>query len=255
MATRNIAQREARRNRAPTLDSRIREAVEHFVKVLARCGAAPDEIRDEIARACRGIPKSWAVRGRREVEEAAHVLTLWFSNPLYLDAHGNPTPIPLRGAARSVESLVHELDSKVDAQKVVRYLLRHGSLRRVGKRYVPQNRMIFLRGAKGPDNFQRLRSLLGMLRSLEHNRKSKKRAEGWFEAFAENPRFPISARAGFDSRLRQRANKMLQQLDTEMHRRERTRKRKEPTVRIGVGIYRFEETGPSRMNPVTRRRS
>jgi hypothetical protein len=40
------------------------------------------------------------------------------------------------------------------------------------------------------------------------------------------------------------ADKLLYQLDADMHRREQARKSGERTMRIGVGVYRFEE-GPS----------
>ncbi len=247
--------RRIRRAPSSPLDPRPREAVERFVRVLARCGVTSEEIHREMARACRRVPKSWApkaVAAQREVDDAAHVLTLWFSDPAYLDPTGNPLPLPLRGATASLETLTRQVDRKLEATEVLRYLLRHGSLRRIGKRYVPRDRMLFLSG--GTADFQRLRSLLGMLRSLEHNRQPKKRRSGWFEAFAENPRFPVSARAGFDQRLRVRANKLLQHLDVDMHRQEKARKSGEPTIRIGVGIYRFEDAASPRLDAAARRK-
>jgi len=46
-----------------------------------------------------------------------------------------------------------------------------------------------------------LRGLTAMLRTLEHNGRPTRLVHSWFERFAENPRFPASARAGFDARL------------------------------------------------------
>jgi hypothetical protein len=80
-----------------------------------------------------------------------------------------------------------------------------------------------------------------MLRTLEHNGRPKRLARGWFEVFAENPRFPAEARAAFDSRLDRRGMEFLQAIDDDMHRRELARKPGEATVRIGVGVYRFED--------------
>ena len=193
-------------------------------------------------------------RSERELEGAGHVLTLWFSDPLYLDARGEPLPLPLRGATASLEALVRQVDRKLEAHEVLKYLLRHGALRRIGRRYAPRERTLMLRGAHGPGDFHGLRSLLGMLQTLEHNRQPKSRVVGWFEALAENLRFPLSARAGFDQRLRLRAEKLLHQLDGDMHREEQGRRRGEPTIRMGVGIYRFEDAAPSHTDHAVRRR-
>src|SRR5882762_11611974 len=243
-----------RRRPTSTLDPRSLEAVARFVRVLARCGCTPEDIGREVVRACRRVPKSWAPKAMaalREMDDASHVLTLWFSDPAYLDSAGNPLPLPLRGAGGSLEALAHRVDHALDVREVLNYLSERGALRRVGKRYVPKDRVLSLRGAGGPDNFRNLRGLLGMLRTLEHNGQPRRRVPGWFEAFAENPRFPISARPGFDQRLRVHANKLLLQLDADMHRQEQSRKSGERTVRIGVGIYRFEDALP----PRTRRRN
>jgi len=175
------------------------------------------------------------------MDDASHVLTLWFSDPAYLDRAGRPLALPLRGAGGSLEALARRVDPKLDVREVLGYLSRRSALRRTGKRYVPKSRILSLRGAGGPDNFRHLRGLLGMLRTQEHNGQPKRRVAGWYEVFAENPRFPIGARAAFDRSLRVWGNKVLYRADAEMHRYERARKRGERTVRMGVGIYRFEE--------------
>jgi hypothetical protein len=240
-----------------TLDSRALEAVERFVRVLTRCGCAPDDIGNEVLKSCCKVPKSRAPKAMaalRERDDASHVLTLWFSDPAYLDRRGAPLPLPLRGAGGSLETLALRVDPKLDAREVLRYLVRRGALRRVRTRYVPKDRVLSLRGAGGPENLSHLRGLLGMLRTLEHNAQPKRRVAGWYEVFAENPRFPVSARAAFDKRLRVLGNKLLYQIDADMHRRERTRKKGERTVRIGVGVYRFEEGSRSRSRARRRRR-
>ena len=240
----------ARPGKSSSLDARALEAVGRFVRVLARCGCTPADIAHEVVRACGQIPKSWAPRAMaalREMDDASHVLTLWFSDPAYLDRRGAPLPLPIRGAGGSIEALAFRVDPKLDVREVLRYLSQRGALRRAGARYVPKDRVLSLRGAGGPDHFRKLRGLLGMLRTLEHNGQPKRRVPGWYEAFAENPRFPVSGRAAFDKRLRVWADKLLYQLDADMHRREQGRKGGERTMRIGVGVYRFEE-GPSALS-------
>ena len=239
---RSLRRRDIRHS--PTFDSRALEAVERFVRVLARYGCTPDDIGREVVKACRQIPKSWAPKGRailREMDDAGHVLTLWFSDPAYLDRRGVPLALPMRGAGGSLETLAFRVDPTLDVREVLRYLWRTGALRRVGTRYLPKGRVLSVRGAGGPDNVHTLRGLLGMLRTVEHNVKPKRRVAGWYDVFTHNPSFPVSGRAGLDKRIRVLGNKLLYQLDADMHRGERARKRGERTVRIGVGIYRFEE--------------
>src|ERR1700739_4640258 len=80
-----------------------------------------------------------------------------------------------------------------------------------------------------------------MLGNLEHNSRPQRSMPGWFTAFAVIPRFPVSELPAFDRWLRRAGNRFLAQSDTRMHDRERVRRPGEPTVRLGVGIYRFEE--------------
>jgi Family of unknown function (DUF6502) len=187
------------------------------------------------------------------MDDAGHVLTLWFSDPAYLDRRGAPLPLPIRGTGGSLETLAVRVDPRLDVREVLRYLLRRGALRRVGTRYLPKDRVLSVRGAGGPDNVHTLRGLLGMLTTVEHNVQPKRRVAGWYEVFTHNPRFPASARTGLDKRIRVLGNKLLYQLDADMHRSEQARKRGERTVRIGVGIYRFEE-GDRPRSPRRRKR-
>ena len=123
-------------------------------------------------RQCERIPHGWADRARRvprEISEASHVLTVWFTEAAYLDADGKPRPLPLEGASMSVAALVRSVDPKLDPREVVMYLIRSGAVRRRGARYVPRKRDVLLRGLGGPDYFRTLRVLRNMLGTLEHN--------------------------------------------------------------------------------------
>jgi hypothetical protein len=223
------------------LDARAREAMRCFVRVLARCGCAPRIIEYEIGKACREIPKSWWRKADVHDRGApAHVMTLWFSDPEYLDARGNPKPLPLRGRL-SIEALARHVDLTLDARDAVRYLLRGGGLRRIGRRYVPRDRVLIFRGPEGLNHFERLRGLCGLLSTMDYNSQPIRERVGRFDVLSWNPRFPVAARSGFDKRLRHRANRFLVQMDADLHRQERARKKGERTLPFGVGVYRFEE--------------
>jgi len=228
---------------ALALEPQVRSAVRRFVQVLARCGCAPQAIEGEVSKLCRQIPKSWLHRADlRDSVDPGHLMTLWFSDPAYLDARGRPRPVPLRGPALSIEDLAHRVDPKFDARYVVRYLMRGGGLKRIGARYVPNGRVVIYRGRESETPF--LRGLFGLLRTLEHNSQRAGLAPGWLELSTRNPHFPVSAAEGFERRLRRRVNRFLVQIDADMHRREGARKQGERTVRMGVGVYQYEDVPP-----------
>ena len=243
---RSTSRRQSRgRTRASTVSATSLEAVGRFVRILARCGATPQDIVRAVRSACQEIPADWARRGREamhEIDDAAHVLTIWFSEPGFLNSDGKPRALPLHGASRSIAALVRNVDRRLHARDVLAYLLRRGAVRRQGGRYLPRTRMLLLRGARGPDYFRTLRILAHMLATLEHNVLPKRVVRGWFEYSAENPRFPARARAELDDRVHRLGKELLSRLDAYLRRREVTRDPAEPTVRVGVGMHLWEDT-------------
>ena len=240
-----------------TLEGRAQEAVARFVRVLARCGCTPQHIAQEVLKACRRVPSSWAQTPRAAVSEmdaAAHVLTLWFQDPTYLDSKGNPQPLRLRGGERSLEALARQVDPKLDVDKILAHLLRRAVLRRSGARYLPRDRVLMFRGSGPPYHARSLRALVAMLSTLEHNARPRRSAPGWYEVFALNAHVPASALSAFDRWLRRHGNRLLEQADGKLHSHEQKRRKGERTVRMGVGIYQFEEDAPPRRASRARRR-
>jgi len=237
------------------------EAIERFVGVLAQCGGLPPDLLAVFKVACQRIPPKTVADAKQlipEMSDASHVLTLWYSDPNYTDGRGDPLPLKIKGAPPSLEDLVQRVNSDLRVEELLRYLLRVQALQKKGTLVVPRGRSIELRGTGGPTHFRNLRALTAMLRTLEHNSKPEPLASSWFEVFAENPRFPRSAQTAFDARLRRRGLEFLQDIDADMHRRELARKPGERCVRIGVGIYRFEEdvgpdAGPDAVSGTLRR--
>jgi hypothetical protein len=242
------ARRQAAALRAPSsvpLDAAALEAVDRFARVLARCGCTPAEILGAVGDACARLPKKKRAKARevqRELSVAPHILTFWFSDALYLDRSGRPIRLPVGGPAPSLEAIISRVDATLDVQEVLRYLKRANVLVRHGSLYAPRRRTLSLRGQQ-PVSFRNLRSLVGLLRNLDHNLQPKRAARGWFEYSAENPAFPAHARAALDTRLEDVGIKFLHEIDTYMHRRELERAPGERTVRMSVGVYRFEDDG------------
>jgi hypothetical protein len=237
-----------------TLEPPVREAVQRFVRVLAGCGCSPQAIRKEVLDACQRIPRSWSNPANlREAGDPGHVMTLWFSDPAYLDMRGNPRSLPLRGTPLSIETLAHRIDPKLDVRHVVHYLERGGALKRTGRRYLPRDRVLIFRGREYIT--PALRGLFGLLGTLEHNQWCDSGTARRMQLFSHNPRFPVSAAGAFEKGLRHLVNDLLIQADADMHRRERARRKGERTVRMGVGVYQFQEEPPPRRDTERRRRA
>jgi hypothetical protein len=251
--TRRLKRQHARRykpsplqsdDQTDSLDAPVNEAMERIVRLLVRRGASKRCIQGAFRRAWLRVPPSAAAEGRRasrELIDVSHVLTLWFSDPLYVDAQGNPLSLPLRGRAPSLASLVQHVDPALDPRQVLKPLIQAEAVRRIGRRYSPRSRAVAFRGTGAPLHARNLRALLGMLRTLEHNTEPTEKVASWFEYVAENPRFPVSAREPFDAGLREDAMTFLRGQDSRMLSHERKAKPGEPMVRMGVGVFRFEE--------------
>jgi len=227
-----------------SLDAAVDEAMERFIRVLVRRGVSRRAVDRAFRRAWSHVPQKIAEQDRRasrELIDVGHVLTLWFGDPFYVDARGDPLRLPLRGPAPSLASLVQHVDPTLNVTQVLKCLIRADAVRRIGSRYAPRSRAVAFRGTGAPLHARNLRALLGLLRTLEHNIEPKDKVPAWFEYVAENPRFPVSAREPYDARLRQDAMTFLRNQDSRMLNHQRKTKPGEPTVRMGVGVFRFEE--------------
>jgi hypothetical protein len=233
-------------NRA--LDESAREAVLRFLRILSRYGCSHEDIARAVDGAAgqTGVPRG--ERARRFGENGpAHLLTLWFSDPDYLDEKGRPKALTLTGATPSISTLLKRLKMKLKGPEVVAYLTRHKALKRIGARYIPRDRALVL--AQQSQWVDHLHALLGLLRTLDHNAQAGGKSPH-FRFYAENPHFPVSAKEAFDRRAGALGRRLLEHLDGDMHRCELARRPGERTMRIGVGVYRFE-SGPT---PAPRRR-
>lgn len=227
-----------------SLDAIVSAAMELFVRLLVRRGASQRCIQRAFRRAWLRVPRGAAEDGQRASHELigmSHVLTLWFDDPSYVDARGDPIPLRLRGPAPSLASLIQHVNPGLDPERVLKTLIQANAVRRIGNRYAPRSRAVAFRGVGAPLHARNLRAVLGLLGTMEHNNKPKEKVPAWFEYVAENPRFPVGAREPFDARFRRDAMTFLYNQDSRMLNHERRAKPGEPTVRMGVGVFRFEE--------------
>jgi Family of unknown function (DUF6502) len=230
------------------------EAMELFARTLARAGLSPARLASAFASACARIPRRIVAgrsRGSGDIVDAAHILAIWFSDPRYLNTKGDPIRLRARGADPSLQALIRRVDPILNVKDVLDYLTRARAIKRVGGRYALRTRTLFLRSTGAPGRLHALRAVLGLLKTLEHNSSRKSGAAHWFEHFAENPRLPVRARAQVDTKLDRLGLNFLNGMDADMQLAAQNVRPGEPTVRVGIGVYRFEEEGESLPNGVT----
>ena len=225
----------------------VLEVIDRFVQLLARMGTTSRELKDGIVKACEHHSEAFEGRKARYLLEtqAGHILTLWFSEPMYVDRHGAPIALPARGRGPSIEALTSRLGDSLPTAEVIRYLIKMKALRRQGSKYVPQKRHALFVGPGVAGRYRNLLPLLGMLSTLLHNSSPHEDARNWFEVRAYNPKLPRRARGQFASKVSRLAMDFLTVCDEDLHRLERTVKPGEPTVHAGIGVYQYEEPVPS----------
>lgn len=219
-------------------------AINRFARVLALTGISREKMACAFRESCARLPESLFRSGRtlnHELLESGHVLSVWLSDPNYLDQHGQPLPIRLRGASPSLEALIHRVSSELQIDQVVQYLVRTGSITKVGRRYAVRRNNVSVSRDPELAYAHGLQTVLALLHTIENNAPPIQDRHLCFEYTASNRCFPARLRAGFDTRLRRLGTDFLRRLDADMSRAEESRRPGEPTLRMTVGLFQSEE--------------
>ena len=218
-------------------------AITRFARVLALTGISREKMASAFHEACVRLPERLFRSGRtlnHELLESGHVLSVWLSDPNYLDQHGHPLPIRLRGASPSLEALVNRVSSELQIEQVVKYLIRTGTVTKVGRCYALRRTAVSV--ARDPELAcaHGLQTVLALLHTIENNAPPIQDRHLCFEFTAGNTRFPTRLRGEFDTRLRRLGMDFLRRLDADMRRAEDSRRPGEPTLRMTVGLFQSE---------------
>ncbi len=219
-------------------------AIHRFARVLALTGISRENLASAFRDACARLPESLFRSGRtlnHELLESGHVLSVWLSDPGYLDQRGEPLPIRLRGAPPSLEALINRVSSELQIDQAVKYLIRTGSIAKIGRRYAVRRTSVSVSRDPELSYAHGLQTVLALLHTIENNAPPIRDRRRRFEFTAGNRRFPTRLRAEFDTRLRRLGMDFLRRLDADMRRAEDSRRPGEPTLRMTVGLFQSEE--------------
>jgi hypothetical protein len=234
-----------------------REFLERLARILVRCGHSPRTLVREFREVCSRLiePKRrWDSRQPASFVDFPHVMGHWHTDPQYLDSRGRPIPLPLRGKGPSLYGLIEMVLPREDPGVVAQTLLRLKGIHRQAGFYLPTGRQVWYR--QNHARVHALNSLLGMLRTIEHNVGGAKGA-AILERAVTNPNFPVSELPAFHGRLNAQVTELLWGLDRDMRRCEAAGG-SGPRTRLGVGIFAFDapllEISPPGARKAARRR-
>lgn len=232
----------ARRGPSPAGASYSREFLERLARILVHSGHSPGKLVQEFAEVCAPLKEPelrWDPARPALVADLPHVIAHWHADPKYLDPRGLPLPLPVRARGPSLTTLICKTLPSSIPSDVIESLLTLRAIRREGTRYVPTDRYLAFNQQRATALAHGLATLLGMLRTVEHNVSSKTRRR-LLERASINPRFPVSALPAFHSRLKRLAADFLWNVDNDMLRRENHTSSRQ-TTRLGVGVFAFED--------------
>lgn len=199
--------------------------------------------RKEAQRLLMPPPDSRSIPDK-EYHRGSRVITGWLRNPKYGDGKGHPRPIPLEGRGASFTALVKAYSGDIPVRAVLDELLRVGAVKQlkdgriclVSRGYIPQK-----------DSAEKLQVLgtdtADLISTIDHNIYLKP-TQPRFQRKVMYDNVPIDAAKEFRTLAAAEGQELLEKLDRWLAHRDRDvnpASKGAGRVRVGLGIYHFEE--------------
>jgi hypothetical protein len=217
-----------------------REFLERLAHVLTDAGHSPRKLAREFREICQSLPepaRKWNPAELSYLTVLSHVITCWYHDPQFLDNKGDPVALPIRSRGPCLLSLIARALPDEKPAAVMDSLVRMRGIRRRGSLYLPTDRLVFYQRQSA--RLLGLMSLLAHLRTVECNLSQVASNSRIVERTTVIPRFPVIALPMFHRWLKAFALKFL--LDVEGNMRRRESERPGQTIRLGVGVFAFED--------------
>jgi hypothetical protein len=242
---------------SPDESRRLNRLMEKFARLLVLNGYSPRFLARNFSAVCATLDEPRHPREPRRPAftiELGHILSYWYTDPLCVDARGQPRPLPAKGPGLSVADLVRRASPGLDPAVAIATLVQHKALKRRGRLYAPTKwRVVFdPRDAAAPA--RGFLPLEGLLDTLHRNWASGRRTAETLEATAINPAYPTKRLRALKKDLKDRGLTFLTEVDSTMRRGEARGTEREPRSRVGVSVFVFEEGPEPPARKRTRRR-
>ncbi len=208
--------------------------------------------RKEVQRLLAQPPDTEPVSAE-EYHRASRVITGWVRDPDFGDGKGHPHPLPMEGKPASFSTLVKRYSGDIPVRAMVDELLRAGAVKQLkdgricllSRGYIPQ---------KGPvEKLQILGSdTADLIMTIDYNLHQNP-AKPRFQRKVMYDNVPVEAAREFQTLAAAQGQELLEAIDRWLAHRDRDvnpASKGTGRVRVGLGIYHFEEQLDSgRENP------
>jgi hypothetical protein len=195
------------------------------------------------------IRKRRSARGDDTV--SATVLHRWHRERNLLDTNALPVPLPLYGAAPSVESLVRSEKPSRPPRQIVADMVAMGLLRRAARgKYLPKARVATIRQMHPVLMEHVAKSLVRLLETVQNNTTAASGAIPLIERFTHIPDLPLTRVPEFRAFAQDHGSNFLASVDDWLEaRRVRNSPKKQRGVSAGIHVYAYiERDGKRKLN-------
>lgn len=219
------------------------EVLTECAAILVKTGHSPTQLERIFREACRKQkepPHPFDPSSMPYVAGLSHVVAHWYTDPAFLDSSDQPLRLPLRGRGPCLAKLIRRVLPHERVEAVTDSLMRTGVVRRRGRLYAPKNRFVEYTQDLSAVHVHGLNSLVGMLRTLQHNISCGDENLRLLERAATNLYVPVRALPEIHRRIKREATALLWKLAGYLRSWE-VAPGSEPTTRVGVGAYVYED--------------
>jgi len=201
--------------------------------------------RKEVQRILAARERADGGELRERYNRAARVIAGWVRDREFADADGEPAPLPAEGPGASFAGLVRRHSGDVPSRAVLDELLRVGAAQRLEDGRIRLRERSYVPSASELDKVDILGAdVADLIATIDHN----------LRAGASDPRFqrkvmydnvPRQSAAAFRALSAERAQQLIEAMDQWLAQHDRDRNPAAAgagRVRVGLGIYYFEET-------------
>ena len=199
--------------------------------------------RKEVMRV-RKLPKPDDSASAERYNRAARVIAAWRRNRNFLDAKGQPAPLPMAGPGVSFSELVKRFSGDVPVRATLDELIRVGAVERLEDGRINLLTRTYIPASSDADKLHILGTdVTHLISTIDHNLKSDPIGP-FFQRKVAYDNLPDEVLPVFRKHSAKRAQALLESLDRWLAQRDRDIT---PTVKgtgrnqAGIGIYYFEE--------------
>jgi hypothetical protein len=183
----------------------------------------------------------------KDVETEAHkamrgridLLATWHRDPRFLDDHGKPRVLLLKGAP-SLGDLFDKHLPNEESKGLAQRLAKEGVIRRAGRSgWLPSKRTLIVSSDSSTALLRLPGQIDAFLSTLLHNGQAKGNAAKRLERTVFVDQFPEEMLAAFDQQTQRLGGQLIDEMDNWLLRKGSDQGLTENSLRVGVGVFSF----------------